>query len=274
MERRPLKSSSFDRPRGLAFGAGFLALTLATASALLTTARPATALSEIKHDDVQVPGKRPQMGPEAPKPGTVPLPDPIQTVPPAQKTTPPGQDEPEQVEPAKPGEGSGNLARPQIDPTASLPPVQYDLAKLPEPVRRMRDLIIEACKSGDIEKLRPLIGIGDSLTQLSLTDIEGDPIAFLKGLSGDTEGQEILAILQEVLDAGYVQLDPGTPQELYVWPYFFAYPLAKLDAKQRVELFKIVTAGDYEDMKQYGTYIFYRVGITPQGRWTFFVAGD
>ena len=51
-------------------------------------------------------------------------------------------------------------------------------------------------------------------------------------------------------------------------------PLDKLDAKQRVELFKIVTAGDYDDMKQFGAYIFYRVGITPAGHWAFFVAGD
>jgi len=266
-----VRISSFDRPRGLAFGVGLLALTLPPV--WVTTVRPAAALSEIKHDDVQQPAK-PQAAPDNAKPGAVPLPDPIQRIPPANKPTPPGQDEPEQVEPAKPNEGGGNLARPQVDPAAPLPPVEYDLSKLPEPVRRMRDLIVEACKSGDIEKLRPLIGSGDTITQLSLTDIEGDPVTFLKGLSGDTEGQEILAILQEVLDAGYVRLDPGTPQELYVWPYFFAYPLAKLDARQRVELFKIVTAGDYEDMKQFGTYIFYRVGITPQGRWTFFVAGD
>ena len=46
------------------------------------------------------------------------------------------------------------------------------------------------------------------------------------------------------------------------------------NAKQRVELFKIVTAGDFDDMKQFGAYIFYRVGITPAGQWTFFVAGD
>ena len=129
-------------------------------------------------------------------------------------------------------------------------------------------------KSGDIEKLRPLIGTGDSITQLSLTDIDGDPVNFLKGLSGDADGQEILAILEEVLDAGFVHLDAGTPQELYVWPYFFALPLDKLDPKQRVELFKIVTSGDYDDMKQFGAYIFYRVGITPAGQWTFFVAGD
>jgi hypothetical protein len=112
------------------------------------------------------------------------------------------------------------------------------------------------------------------MTQLSLGEIEGDPIAFLKGLSGDKEGQEILAIMEEVLNAGYVHVDVGTPQELYVWPYFFALPLDKLNAKQRVELFKIVTAGDYDDMKQFGAYIFYRVGITPAGQWTFFVAGD
>jgi hypothetical protein len=76
------------------------------------------------------------------------------------------------------------------------------------------------------------------------------------------------------VDAGFVKLDPGTPNELYVWPYFFGIPLDRLDPRQRVELFKIVTAGDYEDMKAFGTYIFYRVGITPEGSWAFFVAGD
>jgi hypothetical protein len=77
-----------------------------------------------------------------------------------------------------------------------------------------------------------------------------------------------------VLSAGFVHTEAGTPQELYVWPYFFAVPLEKLDPRQRVELFKIVTAGDYEDMQQFGAYIFYRLGITPEGRWAFFVAGD
>ena len=138
----------------------------------------------------------------------------------------------------------------------------------------MHDLIVEAAKSGDIEKLRPLLGMGDDMTQLSFGGIDGDPIAFLKGLSGDPEGQEILAIMEEVLNAGYVHLDAGTPNEIYVWPYFFGIPLDKLDSRQKVELFKIVTAGDYEDMKQFGTYIFYRVGITPEGRWAFFVAGE
>jgi hypothetical protein len=62
-------------------------------------------------------------------------------------------------------------------------------------------------------------------------------------------------------------------EEIYVWPYFFVVPLEELDPRQRVELFKLVTAGDYEDMKAYGGYIFYRTGIMPDGRWAFFIAG-
>ena len=149
-----------------------------------------------------------------------------------------------------------------------------DLDQLPAPARRMRELILEASQTGDVEALRPLIGTGSQITQLSLGGIEGDPVNFLREISGDGEGHEILAILQEVLEAGFVRMDAGTPHELYVWPYFFAYPLDKLDARQRVELFRIVTAGDYEDMRLFGGYNFYRAGISPEGQWVFFVAGD
>ena len=45
----------------------------------------------------------------------------------------------------------------------------------------MHDLIVEACKTGDIEKLRPLLDTGEDGTQLSLGGIDGDPIAFLRG---------------------------------------------------------------------------------------------
>jgi hypothetical protein len=172
------------------------------------------------------------------------------------------------------GREQNDIARPDIDENGPLPEIVYNLDRLPEPVRRMHDLLVEAAKSGEIEKLRPLLGMGNGMVQLSFGEIEGDPIDFLKGLSGDPDGQELLAILEEVLNAGFVHLEAGTPNEIYVWPYFFGIPLDKLDARQKVELFKIVTAGDLEDMKQFGTYIFYRVGIMPDGRWAFFVAGE
>ncbi|MFK5979787.1 MAG: hypothetical protein QM488_12965 [Rhizobiaceae bacterium] len=154
------------------------------------------------------------------------------------------------------------------------PPILRDLALLPFPARRMHELILEAAELGDVEKLRPYIGYGSNTTMLSLGGIEDDPINFLKTLSGDSEGHEVLAILIEILESGFVHLDEGTEQELFVWPYFFAQPIDKLTPKQRVELFRIITYGDFEDMKSFGAYIFYRVGITPKGRWRFFVAGD
>ncbi|MCP1198024.1 hypothetical protein [Notoacmeibacter sp. MSK16QG-6] len=158
--------------------------------------------------------------------------------------------------------------------SAPPPPVSHDLSTLPEPVARMRQLIIDAARSGDVERLRPLLGMGERQTTLSLGGVDGDVIAFLKEVSGDEEGQEILAILSEILEAGYVHFDEGEKTELYVWPYFFGRSLETLTPEQKVELFRIVTAGDYADMLQIGAYVFYRVGITPDGEWAFFVAGD
>jgi len=154
------------------------------------------------------------------------------------------------------------------------PPILRDLSLLPFPTRRMHELILAAAITGDVEKLRPYIGYGDDITMLSLGGIDDDPINFLKSLSGDSDGHEVLAILAEILESGFVHLDEGTDQELYVWPYFFAQPIDKLTPIQRVELFRIITYGDFEDMASFGAYIFYRVGITSEGRWRFFVAGD
>ena len=229
--------------------------------AAMLAASPAAALSEINRGDLP-PSSTPDGVPGPLVPGdTVPGSDPLQPLPDAE--LPDGFDA-----------RQNNLAHPDVAEDGPLPEVVYDLDRLPEPVRRMRDRLVEAAKSGDIERLRPYLGLGDDMAQLSFGDVDGDPIAFLKSLSGDPDGHEILAILEEVLDAGFVHLEPGTPNEIYAWPYFFGLPLDRLDARQKVELFKIVTAGDLEDMKQFGAYIFYRVGITPEGRWAFFVAGE
>ncbi|OOG66834.1 hypothetical protein B0E45_23665 [Sinorhizobium sp. A49] len=152
--------------------------------------------------------------------------------------------------------------------------VLSDVSKIPAPVARMRELIVEAAASGDIERLRPLLGKGPTQTQVTGVSADEDPIAILKSLSGDQDGVEILAILLDVLSTGFVQVDKGTPQEAYVWPYFAEKPLASLTAPEKVDLFRLVTAGDFADMEEFGSYNFYRVGIMPDGKWKFFIAGD
>jgi hypothetical protein len=236
-------------------------LALATIALMLLPSRNALALSEIKPSDTAPQSEIDSVGRP---PSAIPMPDA-----PAPESQPGDDAQPEQ--PA--GEN------PEAKPAGSasdkpVPEVLYDVSLLPEPVQRMRELIIEACKSGDPEALRNLLGTGDGATQLAIGGIDSDPVEYLKQMSGDEGGQEILAILLEIMKAGFVRLDAGTPDEMYVWPYFYAMPLDKLTAPQRVELFELITSGDYEDMKSYGAYIFYRSAITPNGHWVYFIGGD
>lgn len=173
------------------------------------------------------------------------------------------------------GEGA-DLAEPgsPVAEPGPVPIVEYDVSKLPAPVQAIRQKILDAAKSGDLTLLRPIIDANGSLPDLGDDQANEDPIEFLKSVSGDAEGREILAILLEVLDAGFVHVDAGTPEEMYVWPYFARYPMEKLTPPQIVELFKLIYAGDWEDMRNEGHYLFYRVGIDPSGKWRYFTAGD
>jgi hypothetical protein len=153
------------------------------------------------------------------------------------------------------------------------PEIFHDISKAPEPVRKMRQMIVEAAASGDIERLRSLLGTGAAQTQITGGEGE-DPITTLKGFSGDGDGLEVLAILLDILSTGYARVDAGTPEEAYVWPYFANKSLATLTPPDKVELLRIVTAGDLADMQEYGNYSFFRVGITPDGKWKFFSGGD
>lgn len=163
------------------------------------------------------------------------------------------------------------------DATASeetdLPQVLYTTSGLPKPVARMHSQLKEAALSGDMERLRMVLESNEMPPTLSFGET-GDPIDFLKSSSGDGQGFEILAILANVLDAGFLHVDAGTPQEMYVWPYFARYPLDRLKPDQKVELFRIVTAGEFAAMQDFGAWNFYRVGIGPDGTLHYFVAGD
>lgn len=234
-----------------------LLLASVTICAPMTTA-PALALSELQGapapaagSENAAPADEPDgAAPEEQAPLEIPMPDPL-------------------VDKAAGPQGEEGAAPEVLEPVEVL----TDVAKIPAPVARMRELIVEAAASGDIERLRPLLGKGPTQTQVAGTGDE-DPIATLKGLSGDQDGIEILAILLDVLSTGFVLADKGTQDEAYVWPYFAEKPLASLTPPEKVELFRLVTAGDFAGMEELGNYNFYRVGITPDGRWKFFIAGD
>lgn len=167
----------------------------------------------------------------------------------------------------------GGVDSPGAEPATGVPEVHYDLSTLPPAVAAMREKIIAAARSGDEAQMRAVIGLSSPAPVFSPTG-EGDPIDILKAASGDTAGLEVLAILLDVLDAGWVVKGEGTPQARYIWPYFAELPPSSLDRRQLVEVYRVLTAGDFEEMRAVGSYEFYRLEIDADGRWLMFMAGE
>jgi hypothetical protein len=160
-----------------------------------------------------------------------------------------------------------------IPAPARPPEVITDLSRLPPPVARMRERILAAARTGDLDAVIAVMRSNATLPIFSLNG-EKDPAAYWRQDYPDSGGVEILAILTGILEAGFVHVDPGTPEEMYVWPYFARAPLKTLTREQKVDLFRIVTGGDYKNMLNDGTYNFFRLGIGQDGAWRFFITGD
>jgi hypothetical protein len=172
--------------------------------------------------------------------------------------------------PAAPAEPNAAKPAPADDKPAE---IIRDMTKLPAPVKQMREKLVEAAASGDVTRLRALMGTGPTQTQVMNGEFE-DPIETLKSFSGDADGQEILAIMLDILSTGAAHFDVGTADEAYVWPYFAGKQLSTLTPPERVDLLRIVTAGDLAGMEENGNYNFFRAGISPDGKWKFFSGGD
>ncbi|TYC52762.1 hypothetical protein FMN50_16330 [Rhodobacterales bacterium] len=194
-----------------------------------------------------------------------------ETIPITPQATPLIESPVDDIAPVGEDEGLGHIAGP--DDIVEMPQVLYNTDMLPKAAARMHSQLREAALSGNMERLRMVLESNEMPPTLSFTKID-DPIDFLKKSSGDGEGFEILAIIADILDAGFLHVDEGTPQEMYIWPYFSRYPLFNLTPDQKVELFRIVTAGDFAEMQDFGAWTFYRIGIGPDGTLHYFVAGD
>lgn len=149
------------------------------------------------------------------------------------------------------------------------PDIHYGTDGLPAPVREMREAILEAVRSGRIEELRYAFELNELRPELDVKPV-GDPVKHWKEVSADGEGREILAVLGELLDSGYVALPLGRDVEnnkVYVWPYFAELPLAHLTPAQEVELLRLVPAAAAKAMRAKGRYTHWRLAIGADGTW-------
>jgi hypothetical protein len=157
---------------------------------------------------------------------------------------------------------------------AVLPRIFYGTEDLPGPVREVREALLAATQSGEIEELRHIYETNDLKPDLGAS---GDPIAHWKKVSGDGEGREVLAALSLILEAGYVVLPLGRDLEnnrLFIWPYFAEMPLGQLTPAQQVELLRLVPPAAAKDMQAKGRYTHWQLAIGADGSWHSFRKRD
>ncbi len=153
------------------------------------------------------------------------------------------------------------------------PEIHTELSALPEPVKKMRERILEAARSGNIDAMHPIVEMNELKPTVSFGGAN-DPVAYWKQTSGDGQGREIMAIMIEILQMPFVRTAAGTSNEMYVWPYLALLKPDKLTPAQQVDLYRLISPDEAKTMKEFGGYIHYRLGISPDGTWHFFVAGD
>lgn len=221
-----------------------------------------------------VPGDRHRL-PEAQAPApAAPIRPAIRDVTPSAGEAPPpaaGTPAPSQPAPA-PAPTQAAPARSAPRPPVSVE-VLPDNEDLGERVGSMRERLILAARSGDIARLALVFQMNETMPVFSRGG-ERDPVAFWKQASGDGNGHEILAILLNILDLPPAVINKGTPQEMYVWPYLAHVPLERLTPQQSVDLYRLMTAQDVRDMRALNAWVFWRVGIGPDGTLHYFLAGE
>lgn len=144
--------------------------------------------------------------------------------------------------------------------------------KLPPHVEDLRDVILTAARSGNIEELKTAFEVSGMVPDLGI-EAASDPIKALKEHSEDHEGREILAALVQALDMPPVALPLGNDIEnnlIYVWPYLAERPIDKLSPAEEVDLYRLVSPAKAVEMREKKRWLWWRLVIAADGSWTSF----
>lgn len=140
------------------------------------------------------------------------------------------------------------------------PPAAEDepVSTLPEAVEETRTLVLRAAQSGDPEAVAELVD-PDEFSYTFGSPVAGGPAEHWQQI-GEERPLEMLATV--------LQLPYTLSQGVYVWPFAFDKTPDDLTEYERklLEPLEFTFAGD--------SYLGWRAGITPDGRWIFFIAGD
>lgn len=128
-------------------------------------------------------------------------------------------------------------------PVETISAAQTDIAALPDRVAIMRERILEAVDSGEIEKLRPAVERNEMMPLFG--EPENRPrkfsqaIDFFRTWSHDGKGKEVLFLLGNILNAPWVKIVRGKTV-IYAWPAIAYDKEAASDAARMAGLWAYV----------------------------------
>lgn len=145
-----------------------------------------------------------------------------------------------------------------------------DVAALPPGVRMMRDKILAACETNDVEALRIPIDWNETRPLFARGVRAGaDPIDVLKTLSFDGKGREFLSLIRAVLAQPYVRVTRG-PFENYEWPAYYRRPTPPSNEDEARALWACVRFADLARSNDEGRPHVMRLAIGADGVWHYF----
>jgi hypothetical protein len=165
--------------------------------------------------------------------------------------------------------------KPASQPTESIVGPLSDLAELPPRVAALRDKILEAVATRDIENLRPAIEWNETppiFARGARPMGFSQTIEFLKSRSFDGRGDEILTILSAILEQSYARVTRG-PAVTYVWPAFAARQRPDPTPDERLAMYRCSRFANIVLTNDIGLPLIERVGIGADGTWHYFWAG-
>jgi hypothetical protein len=156
------------------------------------------------------------------------------------------------------------------------PEISRDLETLPPPVRRMRSLLLEALRSGDMQSLKqpietnempPSFTRNSARTTAKAPTMANELIKLFAERSGDGQGRETMGQLTNAFAVGHARINAGTVQEMFVWPYFAVLDPRLLTPQQEVDVYRLHSAYALREWREKGRYPGWRIGIAPDGTW-------
>lgn len=145
-------------------------------------------------------------------------------------------------------------------------------SELPKHVADLRDDILAAARSGNIDDLKAVFEMSGRPPDVGAGGAS-DPIAALKKQSADGNGREALANLIELLNMPPAAQPFGKDIEnnlLYIWPYLVDRPLDKLTPAEEVDLYRLVTPAKAAEMHEKKRWLWWCVVIGADGNWLMF----